>query len=74
MYGGPVIRELGPGHRVDLSARVAVLGRIAAYTGQRVTWNFLAEESTLDLFPQDLAWDASRPPPSHAIPGRTKLV
>ena len=29
MYGGPVIRELGPGHRVDLSARVAVLGRIA---------------------------------------------
>ena len=26
MYGGPVIRELGPGHRVDLSVRVAVLG------------------------------------------------
>ena len=29
MYGGPVIRELGPGHFVDLSERVAVLGRIA---------------------------------------------
>ena len=29
MYGGSVIRELGPGHFVDLSERVAVLGRIA---------------------------------------------
>lgn len=29
MYGGPVIRELGPGHVVDLSTSVAVLGRIA---------------------------------------------
>jgi myo-inositol 2-dehydrogenase/D-chiro-inositol 1-dehydrogenase len=56
------------------SSLAAVLGRVAAYTGQRVTWKFLSEESKLDLFPKDLAWDASRPPPSHAIPGRTKLV
>jgi hypothetical protein len=56
------------------SSLAAVLGRVAAYTGQRVTWKFLAEESILDLFPTDLAWDASRPPPSHAIPGRTKLI
>ena len=56
------------------SSLTAVLGRVAAYTGQRVTWEFLADRSMLDLFPGDLAWDASRPPPSHAIPGRTKLV
>lgn len=29
MYRGSVIRELGPGHVVDLSTRVAVLGRVA---------------------------------------------
>ena len=56
------------------SSLVAVLGRVAAYTGQRVTFDFLAKESTLDHFPKDLAWDSSLPAPGFAIPGRTKLV
>lgn len=56
------------------SSMVAVLGRMAAYTGQRVTWNFATEESRLDLFPGDLTWDASLPKPQFAVPGKTKLV
>jgi myo-inositol 2-dehydrogenase/D-chiro-inositol 1-dehydrogenase len=56
------------------SSLVAVMGRLAAYTGQRVTWDFLTKESTLDLFPKDLAWGGSLPAPGHAVPGRTKLV
>jgi hypothetical protein len=52
----------------------AVLGRVAAYTGQKVSWEFLTKESTLDLFPKNLALDASLPTPEHAIPGKTKLV
>lgn len=56
------------------SSLVAVLGRVAAYTGQKVTFDFLAKESKLDLFPKDLAWDSSLPKPGFAIPGRTKLV
>ena len=56
------------------SSLVAVLGRVAAYTGRRVTFDFLANESRLDLFPADLAWDGSLPPPRHAVPGKTKLV
>jgi myo-inositol 2-dehydrogenase/D-chiro-inositol 1-dehydrogenase len=56
------------------SSLVAVLGRVAAYTGQRVTFDFLAKESRLDLFPADLAWDSSLPAPRFAIPGKTKLV
>jgi len=56
------------------SSLVAVLGRVAAYTGQRVTFDFLAKESKLDLFPKDLARDGSLPKPQHAVPGRTKLV
>jgi predicted dehydrogenase len=56
------------------SSLVAVLGRVAAYTGQRVTFDFLAKESKLDLFPKDLSWDAALPAPTYAIPGKTKLV
>jgi myo-inositol 2-dehydrogenase / D-chiro-inositol 1-dehydrogenase len=56
------------------SSMVAVLGRMAAYTGQRVTWDFATAESKLDLFPPDLAWDGALPAPQHAVPGRTKLV
>jgi myo-inositol 2-dehydrogenase/D-chiro-inositol 1-dehydrogenase len=56
------------------SSLVAVLGRVAAYTGQRVTFDFLAKESKLDLFPAELAWDSSLPKPGFAIPGKTKLI
>jgi predicted dehydrogenase len=56
------------------SSLVAVLGRVACYTGQKVTWKFMAEESQLDLFPKDLSWTAALPKPQYAIPGKTKLV
>lgn len=56
------------------SSLTAVLGRVAAYTGQKVTWEFLAKESKLDLFPKDLTWESSLPKPQFAIPGKTKLV
>jgi predicted dehydrogenase len=56
------------------SSMVAVLGRMAAYTGQRVTWDFATAESKLDLFPADLAWDGALAAPQHAVPGRTKLL
>jgi predicted dehydrogenase len=55
------------------SSLVAVLGRVAAYTGQKVTFDFLAKESKLDLFPKELTWESSLPEPRFAIPGRTKL-
>ncbi len=56
------------------SSMVAVLGRVAAYTGKRVTWDFMTTQSQLDLFPKDLSWTGSLPAPAHAIPGRTKLI
>lgn len=56
------------------SSLVGVLGRLAAYTGQKVTWDFVAKESQLDLFPKDLAWTSSLPSPGFAVPGKTKLV
>ena len=56
------------------SSLVAVMGRMAAYTGQKVTWKFATEESKLDLFPKDLTWESSLPKPQFAVPGKTKLV
>jgi len=56
------------------SSLVAVMGRMAAYTGQKVTWKFVTEESKLDLFPKDLTWTSSLPQQAPAVPGKTKLV
>lgn len=56
------------------SSLTAVMGRVAAYTGKKVTWDFMTSQSTLDLFPKDLKWDGSLPTPKHAVPGTTKLT
>ncbi len=56
------------------SSLTAILGRMAAYTGQKVTWDFAVNESELDLFPKDLDFDGPRPEPEFAVPGKTKLV
>lgn len=56
------------------SSLLGVLGRLAAYTGQNVTWKFVAEESQLDLFPKDLTWQSSLPTVGFAVPGKTKLI
>jgi hypothetical protein len=52
----------------------AALGRMAAYTGQKVAWDFATQESKLDLFPKDFDINGSRPEPEFAIPGKTKLI
>ena len=56
------------------SSLTSVMGRLAAYTGQRVTWDFITKSSKLDLFPTDLKIDGALPSPAHAVPGKTKLV
>jgi predicted dehydrogenase len=56
------------------SSLTAVMGRLAAYTGRRVTWDFVANESQLDLFPKSLTWESALPARPYAVPGRTKLV
>lgn len=56
------------------SSLTAVMGRLAAYTGKLVTWDFLTSRSTLDLFPKDLDWKGSLPAPQFASPGKTKLT
>ncbi|MDG2206486.1 MAG: Gfo/Idh/MocA family oxidoreductase [Pirellulales bacterium] len=56
------------------SSLTAVMGRLAAYTGEQVDWDFVAQQSTLDLFPKELKIDESLPIASYAVPGVTKLT
>ena len=56
------------------SSLTAVMGRMAAYTGDLVSWDFVTKTSTLDLYPKDLAWEGGRPEWRHAVPGVDKLI
>lgn len=59
--------------QVAESTMTAVLGRMSAYTGQEVTWDFAMNESTEDLLPKE--WTMGPlPAPEIAVPGITKLV
>ena len=56
------------------STLTAILGRMAAYTGQTVTWE-QALNSEEVLAPENIAWDAHlQMPPPIPMPGKTKLV
>ncbi len=54
------------------STMLAILGRMAAYTGQRITWE-QAINSQEDLTPAKYEWGPI-PTPTVAMPGQTKFV
>lgn len=56
------------------SSLTAVLGRMAAYTGKKVDWEFATEKSKLSLFPDSLTSESALPEAQHAVPGKTKLI
>ena len=58
---------------VSESTMTAIMGRMAAYTGQEVTWE-QALNSTESLMPAKLEWDAALAVAPVAMPGQTKLV
>ncbi|NBV86468.1 MAG: gfo/Idh/MocA family oxidoreductase [Verrucomicrobia bacterium] len=55
------------------STLAAIMGRMAAYTGQQVTWEHMLKSEEV-LFPSALSWDMELPVAPMASPGRTKLV
>ncbi len=58
---------------VTESSLTAIMGRMAAYTGQAVTWE-QALNSKEDLMPARLEWDAPLAVAPVAMPGKTELV
>jgi predicted dehydrogenase len=61
------------GEYMSKSTLMAILGRMATYTGQKVTWD-QALNSAEDLSPSGYTWDARPPVSEVAIPGITKVV
>jgi predicted dehydrogenase len=55
------------------STMLAIMGRMAAYTGQKITWD-QAINSKHDLAPDDLKWDDEFTPDPMALPGQTKFT
>jgi hypothetical protein len=64
---------LNEGEQVAHSTLTAIGGRIAAYTGREIKWQWLLEASKLDIFPKNPAPGAGVYGPV-AVPGKTELV
>jgi predicted dehydrogenase len=64
---------LNEGEQVALSTMTAIGGRMAAYTGREIKWQWLMEGSKLDIFPKNPAPGPGifTPVP---IPGKVELV
>lgn len=66
-------RAINDGPRMMHSTLVGILGREAAYTGQRITWQHILD-SKQDLAPDTLKWDDSFNPSPLPQPGITAFV
>ena len=66
-------KPINNGDYMSKSTLMAIMGRMATYTGQAVTWE-QALQSREKLSPDRYDWDATPPESSIAIPGVTKLT
>jgi predicted dehydrogenase len=65
-------KPINNGEYMSKSSLLAILGRMAAYTGQQITWD-QALNSKQDLTPPKYEWDMALEVPPVAIPGTTKF-
>lgn len=61
------------GEYMSKSSLMAIMGRMATYTGQKITWDE-AMNSQEDLSPASYDWNAQPPVSEIAVPGTTKLT
>jgi myo-inositol 2-dehydrogenase/D-chiro-inositol 1-dehydrogenase len=66
-------KPVNDGERMSTSSLLAIMGRMAAYSGQEITWE-AAMNSKEDLTPAKLGWDVIVPIPPVALPGQTPFV
>jgi hypothetical protein len=65
-------KPINNGEYMAKSSLMAIMGRMAAYTGQQITWE-QALNSKEDLTPPKYEWDVALAPPAIAMPGQTKF-
>jgi len=66
-------RPLNHGKRIAESTLTAIIGRMSAYTGQALNWDWVMKTSKLDLSPPTYDF-GDLPVRPAAVPGTTKLV
>jgi myo-inositol 2-dehydrogenase/D-chiro-inositol 1-dehydrogenase len=66
-------KPVNNGQRLAYSSLTAIMGRMAAYTGQEITWE-QALNSEEKLVPEHLDWNMNLPVQPIAMPGQTKFV
>jgi len=66
-------KPINDGVRMAHSTLLALMGRMAAYSGQEITWE-QALSSEEKLVPENAAWDTPVAVPPVAMPGQTKFV
>jgi predicted dehydrogenase len=66
-------KPINDGEWMAKSTLLGILGRMASYTGQVITWE-MALNSKEDLSPKEYDLKASLPEPKVALPGVTKFV
>ncbi|UCE99193.1 MAG: Gfo/Idh/MocA family oxidoreductase [Planctomycetota bacterium] len=67
-------RPLNEGKRIAESTMTAIMGRMSAYTGRALKWDWAMNASKLDLSPPSYDFAVDFPPRPVAVPGKTPLV
>lgn len=66
-------KVINNGDYMSKSTLMAIMGRMATYTGQKITWE-QALNSKENLSPERYDWDAAPPKSEVAVPGVTRFV
>lgn len=66
-------QAINDGKRMATSTLLAMMGRMAAYTGQQITWE-QAMNSQEKLVPEPIDWNGSLEVKPRALPGITKFI
>lgn len=64
---------INEGKQIAQSTMTAILGRMAAYTGRNISWDWAMNASKLDLTPKEWKF-GDYPLAPVAVPGKTKLI
>jgi predicted dehydrogenase len=66
-------KPLNEGRQVAESTLTAIMGRMSAYTGRQLSWDWAMNASKLDIVPATLAFGPA-PSLEVPVPGKTELV
>jgi hypothetical protein len=66
-------KPINNGEYMARSSLLAIMGRMAAYTGQEITWE-MALNSREDLSPERYDWGARPPASAVSMPGQTRFA